>query len=46
VIDKLQDFFMAFTRITEQFADLECRKTLAQILKTWDGKDWRECRDL
>ena len=28
VIDKLQDFFMTFARIAEQFTDLECGKTL------------------
>jgi hypothetical protein len=38
MIDKLQDFFMTFARIAKQFADLECRKTLVQILKTRDGQ--------
>ena len=28
MIDKLQDFFMTFARIAEQFTDLECGKTL------------------
>lgn len=38
VIDKLQDFFMAFARITEHFTDLEGGKTLLQILKPRNGQ--------
>lgn len=38
VIDKLQDFFMAFARISKQLANFERGETLVQILKTGDGE--------
>ena len=38
VIDKLQDFFMAFARIAKQLANFERGETLVQILKPRDGE--------
>jgi hypothetical protein len=38
MIDKLQYLIKTFTRIAEQFTDLESGKTLAQIFETWDGQ--------
>jgi|GEM_PF-6459849 len=38
MIDKLQNFFMTFARITKQLANFERGETLVQILKTRDGE--------
>lgn len=38
MIDKLQNFFMTFARITKQLANFERGETLVQILKTRNGE--------
>ncbi len=37
-INILENFLVSFTRIAEQFADLELGKVLEKRLKTWDGE--------